>query len=191
MTPRIIVLALVVAACTSRAPATDSASSAPRGATADSARVAPPPADPGPIDPPPVAARLAASDLRALRWIEGAWRGTGDGQAPFYERYRFVDDSTLDVESFADSTLAKATDVTRYALRGGRFANEGSGAQWVAVSRDGSAISFAPVRGARNSFTWRPESRDLWIATLTWPAAGTTPARTRTYRMARWTPPGR
>lgn len=133
---------------------------------------------------------LRPTDLAALRWIVGSWRGSGDGQAPFYERYRFVDDSTLLVESFRDSTLAEVSESTRYELRGGRLANVSTAqtAQWAAVRLDRGAITFAPVRGARNRFTWRPESADVWIADLAWPASNAALPRTRSYRMVRWTP---
>ena len=136
---------------------------------------------------------LRPTDLGALRWIVGSWRGSGDGQAPFYERYRFTDDSTLLVESFKDSTLAEVTEGTRYELRGGLFANASTAqsAQWVAVRLDRGAITFAPVRRARNRFTWRPESADVWTADLEWPASNAAPARSRSYRMVRWTPPAR
>jgi hypothetical protein len=138
-------------------------------------------------------AMLRAADLRALQWIVGTWRGSGDGQASFYERYRFLDDSTLLVESFKDSTLADVSESTRYELRGGRLANAApeNAAQWVAVRLTDGAITFAPVRRARNRFIWRPESADVWIAELAWPASNAAPARARTYRMVRWTPPAR
>jgi len=135
-------------------------------------------------------ATLRAADLRALQWIVGTWRGSGDGQAPFYERYRFLDDSTLLVESFKDSTLADVSESTRFELRGGRLANAvpESAAQWVAVRLASGAITFAPVRRARNRFTWRPESADVWIADLSWAASNAAAARMRSYRMVRWTP---
>ena len=138
-------------------------------------------------------ATLRTADLRTLQWIVGTWRGSGDGQAPFYERYRFVDDSTLLVESFKDSTVAQVTESSRYELRGGRFANAApaNGAQWVAVRLTNGAVTFAPVRRARNRFIWRPVSADEWSAELAWPPtdASGAGARTRTYRMVRWTPP--
>jgi hypothetical protein len=139
-------------------------------------------------------ATLRPADLRTLQWIVGTWRGTGDGQSPFYERYRFVDDSTLLVETFRDSTLAEVSESTRYELRGGRFANAGlaTAPQWTAVRLADGAITFAPVRRARNRFTWRRLSADQWIADLAWPAADASGApRTRTYRMERWTSPAR
>lgn len=140
-------------------------------------------------------ATVRSADLRTLRWIAGTWRGSGDGQAPFYERYRFVDDSTLLMESFKDSTLAQVAESSRYELRGGRFANAAASdaAQWVAVRLANGAITFSPVRRARNRFTWRPVSANEWSAELSWPAtdASGAGARTRTYRMVRWTPPTR
>jgi hypothetical protein len=140
------------------------------------------------------AASLGVADLQSLRWIAGTWRGSGDGQAPFYERYHFADDSTLVVEGFADSTLAVVTEVTRFELRGGRLANATPGdstSKWVAARVAAGAVTFVPVRRARNRFTWRPVSQDRWVADLSWPARDTLPARARTYDMVRWSPPAR
>lgn len=150
-----------------------------------------PPPSAYPVKPVPTAtspgaqaARLSVRDLRRLRWIEGSWRGSGDGQAPFYERYRFADDSTLVVDSFADSTLATVSESTRFELRGGRLGNPGA-ARWVASRLDGRAVDFVPVAGARNTFTWRYDSPDQWTALLHWPASDTRPARDPTYTMVR------
>jgi hypothetical protein len=146
------------------------------------------PAAPAPAPPaaaPQAAARLTRADLRGLRWIEGSWRGSGAGQAPFYERYRFVDDSTLVVDSFADSTLAPVGESTRFELRGGRLGNAGTAVRWVASRLDARSVDFVPVAGARNTFTWRYESPDRWTALLHWPASDTRPARDATYTMER------
>jgi hypothetical protein len=140
----------------------------------------------------PAAARLTARDLARLQWIVGDWRGTGiDGtsQAPFFERYRFANDSTLLVESFADSTWRAPTETTRWELRGGRLTNPGTGAQWIASRLDARSIEFAPLARARNSFRWarlgsdRGRARE-WRATVSWTdAAGT--RQQRVYRMER------
>jgi hypothetical protein len=143
---------------------------------------------------PDAPASLTAADLAHLRWIEGTWRGAGSGQAPFYERYRFADDSTLLVESFADSTLGTVTDATRFELRGGRVTSvpgtTQSGAtpaaRWVASGfTPDRSITFAPLEHARNSFTWRRDAPDAWTALLDWPATPTQPARQRVYEMRR------
>jgi len=51
--------------------------------------------------------KFTAVDLQKLRWIEGTWRGTGDVDKPFFERYRFENNSVLAVDSFEDETLER------------------------------------------------------------------------------------
>ena len=104
--------------------------------------------------------RVSPDELRKLRWIEGAWRGTGDGQAPFFERYHFENESTLVVETFVDQTLSKVTDVTRFELRDGQFGNWGEGDRWAVTQLGDVSVTFEPVFHAKNSFRWRRESRD-------------------------------
>ena len=133
-------------------------------------------------------ARISAAELAKLRWIEGAWRGAGDVEKPFFERYRFENDSTLAVESFTDETLSKSDDVTRFELKDGQFGNGGEGSRWAASELTDNSITFVPVKGARNTFQWRKESDGTWTATLDWPAADGKPARRRVYKMERWPP---
>lgn len=134
----------------------------------------------------PTPKRITPDDLAKLRWIEGTWRGTGDVEAPFYERYHFENESTLVVESFEDEKVNKVTDVTRFELRDGQFGNRGEGARWVATKLDSKAITFEPVVSARNSFRWQRESENVWKAILDWPATQSKPARQRVYNMERW-----
>jgi hypothetical protein len=137
-------------------------------------------------------ARVTVRALARLRWIVGDWRGTGTGgttQAPFFERYRFADDSTLVVESYADSTWQTISETAQYELRGGRFGNPGPGAQWVAVRVDSVGVDFAPVAIAQNAFRWEraPGSGtrpDEWRATIT-PIDPTGPTPPRQYLMER------
>jgi hypothetical protein len=170
--------ALALAACDPppRAPAAPALSPAAAPATSTA------PAPPAATSQTP--ARITVADFRKLRWIEGSWRGSGDGQAPFYERYRFPDDSTLVVDAFPDSTLSTVGESTRFELRGGTLGNPG-GVRWVASRLDDRAVDFVPVAGARNTFTWRFESPDRWTALLHWPASDTRPARDATYPMER------
>ena len=129
------------------------------------------------------AANITAGQLRQLRWIEGSWVGSGDGQAAFAERYRFVDDSTLAVEGFTDSTGRVPSDTTFFALRAGRFGNKGS-SEWAAAHLNATEVRFIPVT-ARNEFTWRYVSANEWTALLKWPATPERPARERIYHMRR------
>lgn len=136
----------------------------------------------------PTPARISATDLAKLRWIEGTWRGTGDVETPFFERYRFENDSTLAVDGFDDESVSKATDTTRFELKDGEFGGGGEGSRWAASELTDSSVTFVPVKGARNTFRWQKESDGTWRAVLEWPAAEGKPARRRVYKMERWPP---
>lgn len=135
------------------------------------------------------AAKLTADDLKKLRWIEGTWRGTGEGVQPFYERYRFENDTTLAIDTFADEQLTKVTDTTRYELKNGEMGGGNEGFRWVAGALDDKSITFVPVAKARNSFRWETVDKDSWKAVLNWPATAERPARERVYKMERWPKP--
>lgn len=139
--------------------------------------------------PTPAPRRITTADLQKLRWIEGSWRGTGKDQPPFFERYRFESDSVLAVDSFDDEKLSKVTDTTRFELKDGEFGGGGEGSRYVAVALDDNLITFDPVLKARNSFSWKRESKDSWTAILKWPATKDKPAGERVYNMVRWPKP--
>lgn len=125
---------------------------------------------------------LTAADLQKLRWIEGSWRGTGVNQPPFFERYRFENDTTLAVDHFEDEALTKVTNTSRYELKNGEFRD----ASHVATALDDGSITFEPLSAGSNSFTWKRESKDSWTALLAWPASGNRSAGERTYNLERW-----
>jgi len=124
---------------------------------------------------------FSTADIAKLRWIEGTWRGSGVDQAPFFERYRFENESTLVVDTFPNEKLDKVEDTSRFELKNGRFANP----SYVASLIDDNAINFEPVANAKNSFRWERVSANAWKATLKWPAEGNKPARERVYNMER------
>ncbi len=125
--------------------------------------------------------RFLTTDLSKLRWIEGTWRGSGVDQAPFFERYRFENESTLAVDTFPDEKLDKVEDTSRFELKDGRFGSS----NYVASLIDDNGINFEPIAKAKNSFRWERVSADAWKATLKWPAEGNKPARERVYNMER------
>lgn len=131
----------------------------------------------------PPAVRISRSELASLRWIVGSWRGTGGTEAPFYERYQFVNDTTLSVETFPDSvaaiTAAGGRETTFYVLHDGRLANTGGGAIWEATSFSRRAVTFSPVRIATNTFEWRSDTEDAWTATLVYPPSARRPSERR------------
>jgi hypothetical protein len=124
---------------------------------------------------------FSTADIARLRWIQGTWRGSGVDQAPFFERYRFENESTLVVDSFPDEKLDKVEHTTRFELKDGRFGSS----HYVASSIDDNAINFEPLANAKNSFRWERVSDNAWKATLNLPAEGNRPARERVYNMER------
>jgi hypothetical protein len=125
---------------------------------------------------------LTAADLQKLRWIEGSWRGTGVNQPPFFEQYRFENDTTLAVDHFEDETLAKVKSTSRYELKNGEFRDAG----YVATALDDNSIKFEPLSAGSNSFIWKRESKGSWTAVLSWPVSGNRAAGERTYNLERW-----
>jgi hypothetical protein len=132
---------------------------------------------------------ISVQEFQQLRWVEGRWRGDQPDGKPFYEAYRFVNDSTIRSYSYADSASgAVPSDSGFIALRGGEVTTGGEGARWVASQLTASRIDFAPRVGASNSFTWQRASADAWTATLRWPATADRPAREVIYPMRRLAP---
>jgi len=135
---------------------------------------------------PPETKKFSASDLEKLRWVEGTWRGSGDVDAPFFERYRFENETTLAVDAFTDETLKTVEDTTRFELKDGQFTNGGEGSRWIATTIDYQGVTFEPLVKAKNSFRWQRESDNTWTAILKWPVVDGKPGRQRVYKMERW-----
>lgn len=135
----------------------------------------------GTAAPKPV--QVQPADVKKLAWIEGSWRGTGEGVPPFFERYR-LDGDALVMEGFEDGTLAKVTESTRYEVRDGVLSNGRS----EAIELNDTSVKFLP-KTSMNSFSWVKKSPDAWTAILDVPANGGKPARQVIYQLERWTPP--
>ncbi len=137
----------------------------------------------------PILKNITPADLAKLRWIEGSWRGTGDIDKPFYERYKFENETTLSVESFEDEAFSKSTDVSRFELKDGEFGStDADGRRSAASAIDENSVTFEPVAKSRNRFRFQRETDNLWRAFLLWPATDKAPAGQRLYVMERWPP---
>lgn len=136
---------------------------AEKPATAENAQGSSTVKKPTPV--PPAAGKYALKDFVSLAWLVGSWRGRLPDGGSFYERYRWVDDSTIKMRSFKDDTFSKATDSSRIMLRGGIVADEG-GARWLATRLDSTGVDFASEHDASNNFTWAKQSRNSWKAVL-------------------------
>ena len=138
--------------------------------------------------PSPIPKHITTADLAKLHWIEGTWRGTGGEVPPFYERYKFENDSTLVVETLADETLTKVNDVSRFELKDGHFGSGTADSGSVATALDDNSITFAPLGKARNFFRFQRESDNSWKAILNWTDKTGAP-KERIYQMERLAPP--
>ena len=130
---------------------------------------------------------FTAADVAKLKWIEGTWRGTGETQPPFFERYRLDGDSALVVESFEDESLAKVSDTSRFELREGKFGNWAGERHSAASEITADYVQFVPAGGPGNSFRFeRTADPNTWKAVLDWPARNDKPARQVIYTMVRY-----
>lgn len=122
----------------------------------------PTPSDP--VEPMPV----TVEQFRSLAWLEGRWRGTLADTAPFFERYRFQDDSTMGKWTYADSLGTQVSDSGWIWLRSGIVTSGDSARGYVLTALDSGSAHFKPRGAAINAFTWRRTSDSSWTATLTW-----------------------
>ncbi|HEY9230082.1 MAG TPA: hypothetical protein VIP11_25745 [Gemmatimonadaceae bacterium] len=117
-------------------------------------------------------AAFGPTDFRKLRWLEGTWQGTSPGQQNVYERYRFVNDTTIEITYFGDAALSRETGTGRVYLTIGRIYHTFGPGRWGATRIDGSGAYFVPQVNARNSFDWAKEDADSWTSTLRSSATG-------------------
>jgi hypothetical protein len=117
------------------------------------------------------------SDFKKIQWLEGAWRGSGEGVEPFFERYHFTNDNTIEVEFFSDAALKNLTKKETITLVDGEIRYGKSSA----LRLDDKSIDFV---AKDYSFSWETESADVWIARLYSPAPEGRKL-TRLYRMER------
>ena len=109
---------------------------------------------------------VKAADFQRLRWLEGDWVGKGGGYSAFYERYTFVNDSTIEQQSFSDAGMKSVTDRSVIALRGGRVTNTGANSLYNAVMLDATGVTFAPAKPGSNTFTFKRATKGAWLAIL-------------------------
>jgi hypothetical protein len=104
--------------------------------------------------------------FRQLQWIAGTWRGSGGAYPAFFEEYRIVDDSTIQMRAFSDSTLQVTTDSSWIELRNGIVRKRGADRSYVAVALAADSVRFAQPGAPLGGHTFTRTSSDEWIATL-------------------------
>lgn len=108
---------------------------------------------------------VTRTEFRQLSWLVGTWRGSGGAYAAFFEEYRLVNDSTIRMRAFKDSTLRVATDSSFIELRNGALKQRGSSA-YRAPEFSPTSVHFVKEGATSGGFTFTKKTADLWTATL-------------------------
>jgi hypothetical protein len=108
----------------------------------------------------PSSATVTPEQFHQIHWILGKWRGTFAGGAPFFESYLMMDDSTIAQATWSDSTFTNRSDSSVISLRNGRVTNGSA----VATEWNTGSVHFESNDTKANSYTWRTENADRWIA---------------------------
>ena len=169
---RIVAAAVLVAAgvaCADRTSVSDSTA----GVSPDAGRAASSPA--AAAQP----ATVTPAQFRDLRWLEGTWRGQLPDSGYFYERYTRVNDSTIRVLHFPDSTLAASNEEDSITFRSGVVRH----GEAIAIRFDSAGIDFARPTASTPQFTFQPAG-DHWTATIHRPGG----AQPIVYQMRRFGP---
>jgi len=105
--------------------------------------------------------------FKQLQWIVGTWRGSGGNYASFFEEYRIVDDSTIGMRAFSDSTLAVASDSSTIELRDGVVRSRSAdGSYYDSSEFTPTSIRFMRPGATTGGHTFSLVSDGEWTATL-------------------------
>lgn len=113
-------------------------------------------------------AAVSRAEFARLRWLEGSWRTTRDGQRPTFERYGVMNDSTYLIQYLSDSSLTSTRGTAMLQLRKGRLYQMSGQSRWIATEVRPDRIVFVPDEIARTRITYRRESAGRWIRTTSW-----------------------
>jgi hypothetical protein len=108
---------------------------------------------------------FGTADFGKLRWAEGSWAATATDETPFYARYHFANDSTMEITYYRDSAFTQESGSGRVYLTVGRVYHTFGSGRWGATNVDGTGAFFIPQVNAHNTFAWSYESPDAWTLT--------------------------
>lgn len=109
---------------------------------------------------------FSTADLAKLHWLEGVWEAQAAGQTTLYERYHFLNDSTIEISYYRDAGLTQETGTGRVYLTVGRVYHTFGAGRWGATSVGATGAYFIPQVNAHNTFAWSYESPDAWTITM-------------------------
>ncbi len=102
-----------------------------------------------------------------LKWLEGQWKGEGDGLT-FYEEYKIVNDTLIKIDYYGNDASFKIKENTGlvYISNGFVFHQYGKRSLWKSKLDSTIELKFQPFKYASNSFIWRKVSDKVWHAKL-------------------------
>ena len=121
---------------------------------------------PAAVVTPPAADSVTLDEFRQVQWIAGAWHGSGGSYPSFFEEYRFIDDSTIQMRALSDSTFSVATDSSRIEWRNGVVHSRGNDRGYIVIALSSDSIRFIREGASSGGHTFRRASADEWTATL-------------------------
>jgi hypothetical protein len=109
--------------------------------------------------------KVSAAQFQRLKFLEGKWRGTGY-RVPFFETYRFVNDSTIEMGTSEDSTFRKVEKGSTLVLRNGSIYSQDNGqSRWAVTRIDSAGYRFSAI-GRPGLFVWKSITPNEWSAVL-------------------------
>jgi hypothetical protein len=106
------------------------------------------------------------AEFGKLRRLEGTWSAGSQGESPMYERFHFVDDSTVEISYYRDAQLSQQTASGRIYLSVGRIYYSFGPNRWGATHVGDDGVFFVPQTNARNTFAWDFTGNDAWTSTM-------------------------
>jgi hypothetical protein len=128
------------------------------------------------------AAHVTRQQFHQLQWIVGSWRGGGGAYPAFFEEYRVIDDSTLQMRAYSDSTFRVATDSSTIEWRTASVQSRSARSTYVAIELAPTSVRFIRPGMTSGGHTFARVSADEWTATLHPSAPG---GRATVYTMRR------
>lgn len=107
------------------------------------------------------------NDLVKIKWIEGKWKGMYEG-TPFYEIYRMVNDSTLEIIGYEWNGKDSSNSSTSFVswVHGAYYL--GNEMNYKVTRITGDEIEMIPHHKASNSVLWE-KNKNGWTAILEGP----------------------
>jgi hypothetical protein len=110
---------------------------------------------------------VSLSQFRELAWLTGRWRGSGRFSAPFYEQYRFRDDSTIAMTAYTDSTFqVETSDSSVIEWRHGEIQTRTPRSTHEMIEYLPTSIRFRRVGTTDGGHRFTKISADEWVATI-------------------------